>query len=441
MLDGCTPWPEEFVDRYWAAGHWSGCTLDNLLRLWALDHGPRTALVHGATRLTYANLDRRADRMAAGFRLRGIRPRQRVVVQLPNVPEFVVALFGLLRAGAVPVLLPLSYEAPEVARVVRLTEAVGYVCPTAYNGVDHMATAAAIAAQGPYLRRVFTFDPPGASAYGGGLRTDVSGCHYAPLGSVDAPPEPAPPLGADDVAFLLPCDDSTAAPTLVPRTHDDYAYQARAAADAAALTADDVYLAALPAASAFGLGGPGVIGTLCVGGTVVLAEDADPGVCLPAVERERVTVTSLTPAAVDHWMSQLPAVRADLNSLRLVQVGGGPLPYATAQRIGTTLGCGLQQVHGTAAGPLTLTRLSDAYETVLGTQGRPLSPDDEIRIVDAHGSDVPPGEPGELLFRGPYTPRGHYRAPEHDARAFTPDGFLRTGTAARVLPDGTVLLL
>src|SRR5947207_14219635 len=87
MLDGCTPWPEEFVDRYWAAGHWRGNTLDNLLRGWALEYGPRTALVQGDSRITYAALNRRVDRMAAGFRLRGLRPGQRVIVQLPNVPE------------------------------------------------------------------------------------------------------------------------------------------------------------------------------------------------------------------------------------------------------------------------------------------------------------------------------------------------------------------
>ncbi|MCX4808181.1 AMP-binding protein [Streptomyces sp. NBC_01214] len=87
MRDGCTPWPAEFVDRYRAAGHWRGATLDDLLRDWALQYGPRTALVHGATRVTYAHLNRRVDRVAAGFRLRGLRPGQRVVVQLPNVPS------------------------------------------------------------------------------------------------------------------------------------------------------------------------------------------------------------------------------------------------------------------------------------------------------------------------------------------------------------------
>ncbi|WP_055697229.1 AMP-binding protein [Streptomyces silaceus] len=436
MLDGCTPWPEEFVDRYWAAGHWRGHTLDNLLRGWALEHGPRTALVHGGTgtRVTYARLNRRVDRMAAGFRLRGLMRGQRVVVQLPNVPEFVVAVFALMRAGAVPVLCPLAHRTPEVSRLVRITEAAGYVGPATHEGFDHAAMAAGIAAQGPFLRRVFTYEAPGASSPYGGMTIDPSGCHHFPLGSVDAPPERPLVQGADEVALLLLSGHGTGEEArLVPRTHDDYAYQARAAAELVSLTGDDVYLAALPAESALALGCPGIVGTLSVGGTVVLADDADPAGCLAAVERERVTVTSLLPALARGWLDALPGAGADVSTLRLVQLGGAPPDGAVAARIGAELGCRPQQVFATAEGPLLLTRPGDPAGTA--THGRPLSPDDQVRVVDADGKDVPDGEPGELVARGPYTPRGYYRA--SDARAFTADGHVRTGRTARRAPDGS----
>ncbi|MGP9022747.1 (2,3-dihydroxybenzoyl)adenylate synthase [Streptomyces sp. BR1] len=433
MLAGCTPWPEEFVDRYWAAGHWRGYTLDNLLRDWALQYGPRTALVHGDTRVTYANLNRRVDRMAAGFLLRGLRPGQRVLVQLPNVPEFVITVFALMRVGAVPVLCPVSHRASEVSHLARVTEAVGYVGPSTYQGFDRMAMAADIAAQGPFLRRVFTYEAPGASSPYGGMSTDPSGCHYFPLGSVDAPPERAVAQSADQVAFLLP-----SGARLVPRTHNDYAYQARAAAELVSLTENDVYLAALPAASAFTFGCPGIVGTLSVGGTVVLAENPEPAECFTVIARERVTITSVAPADAQLWLDELPTFQADLSSLRLVQISGAPFHRATAERIGPELGCHLQQVFSLPEGLLTLTRPTDPDETVLTTQGRPLSPDDEIRIIDADGKDAPDGEPGELLVRGPYTPRGYYRTP--DAHSFTPDGYLRTGHLARRTPDGSLIV-
>ncbi|MFJ9414443.1 (2,3-dihydroxybenzoyl)adenylate synthase [Streptomyces sp. NPDC101227] len=440
MLAGCTPWPEEFVDRYWAAGLWHGNTLDNLLRGWALQYGPRTALVHGGTRLTYAHLNRRVDRMAAGFRLRGLRPGQRVVVQLPNVPEFVITVFALMRLGAVPVFCPVSRRAAEVSHLVRVTEAGGYVGPSTYQGFDHTAMAADIAAQGPFLRRVFTFEAPGTASPYGGLATDTSGCHYFPLGSIDAPPERTPARSADQVAFLLLSGATTAVPRLIPRTHNDYAYQVRAAAELVSLTEDDVYLAALPAESLFAFGCPGIVGTLSVGGTVVLAENPGPAECLPVIERERVTLTSVGPADAQRWLDALPTAQADSSSLRLVQIGGAPLHRAAAERIGPALGCRLQQVFGMPEGPVTLTRPADPDETVLTTHGRPLSPDDEIRIVDADGKDLPDGEPGELLARGPYTLRGYYRAPDHNARAFTTDGYFRSGVLARRTPDGSLVV-
>ncbi|NUS28487.1 MAG: AMP-binding protein [Streptomyces sp.] len=457
MLDGCTPWPEVFVDRYRAAGHWRGHTLDDLLRGWALEYGPRTALVQGDTRLTYARLNRRVERMAAGFRLRGLRPGQRVVVRLPNVPELVVTAFALMRAGAIPVFCPLSYRAAQVSQAARISEAVGYVGPSTYEGVDHRATAADIAARWPFLRRVFTYEAPGTSSPYGGLATDPSGCHYFPLGSVDAPPDRPLARSADEVAFFLlsgehgeseeagePGEAADAArttgttPRLVPRTHDDYAYQVRAAAEAIPLTEHDVYLAALPAEFTLTFGCPGILGTLSVGGTAVLAEKPTPAECFGLIARERVTCTSVVPEVARRRLEERPKNQADLSSLRLIQLGGAPADRGTARQLGTDLACRVQQLYATPEGLLILTPPTAPDDTALATHGRPLSPDDEIRVVDADDRDVPPGTPGELLIRGPHTPRGYYRAPDRTTHAFTPDGYLRTGAVARSTETGAL---
>ncbi|MFG2617012.1 AMP-binding protein [Streptomyces sp. NPDC048507] len=440
MLDGCTPWPEEFADRYWAAGHWRGDTLDGLLRGWALRFGPRTALVHGSTRITYAQLNRRVDRMAAGLRLRGLRPGQRVVVQLPNVPEFVVTVFALMRAGMFPVLCPVSHRAERLSPLVRVTQAVGYVGPRTHRGFDHTAMAADIAAEGPFLRRVFPLDAPGTASPYGGFTTDPAGCHYFPLGSLDSPPDRPLPQNSGRVAFFLLGDGDAGAPVIVPRTHDDYVHQARAAAESVSLTEDDVYLAALPAASNLVFGCPGIIGALGVGATVVLVEDADAAGCLAAVERERVTVTSVLPDVARLWLDASATVRAGLSSLRLVQIGDGPLDRETVERIGSAWGCRPQRVLVADAGLITLTPAAGPDEDVVTTRVRPLSPDDEIRVVGAGGEDVPDGEPGELLARGPSTVRGYYRSPDLDASAFTPDGYARTGYLVRRAPDGGLVV-
>ena len=93
-----------------------------------------------------------------------------------------------------------------------------------------------------------------------------------------------------------------------------------------------------------------------------------------------------------------------------------------------------------AEGLLNYTRLDDPEEIICTTQGRPLSPADEVRLVDEHDRDVPDGDPGLLLTRGPYTLRGYYRAAEHNARSFTADGWYRSGDICRRTPEGNLIV-
>ncbi|QNS08002.1 AMP-binding protein [Streptomyces xanthii] len=413
MLDGWTPWPEEFVDRYRSIGHWRGVTLDNLLSDTARRQAPRTALVHGATRLTYGLLNRRVERTAAGFRLRGLRRGQRVVVRLPNVPEAVIALFALLRVGAVPVVCPVALGGRELAHVVRVSEAAGLV-----GTASHRSEVAEIAAEGPFLRRAFTYEPPGTESPYGGMSIDSSGCHFFPLGSVDAAPEPAPVHGAGEVAFLLVVPGPDGTPRLVPRTHDAYAYQVRASGAAVGLSAQDVHLAALPAESLLASGCPGILGTLLCGGTVVLADDPGPAACLPLVADEQVTVATLAPAGLEAWQASDPG---PLKSLRLILT-----PSTGSDQTGRELDCETRQFLTLPEG---VAALSGSGESTF----HPLTSDDEF-TVDRDG------DLGELLVRGPSVTRGYYRAPDADAEAFTSDGRFRTGVLVRRGADGGLLV-
>lgn len=428
MLDGCTPWPTGVADRYRALGYWQGESLADLPRQWAHEYAERAALVHGGERISYAELDRRIDRLAAGFRHHGIRPDDRIVVQLPNIPEFVEVCFALFRVGAKPVFALLAHRGNEIRHLCGISEAAGYVVPGQYRGFDHVALAAEVMAESPALDHVFVVDGEISAQ----AQEKLGSGSIVPLGAVDADPEPAPECDPSDVAFFLLSGGTTALPKLIPRTHDDYAYQTRATAALLELSGDDTYLAALPIEFNFAWGCPGVIGTLRSGGTVVLVEEPDPDECFAAIEREHVTFTSLVPALAQLWLDTVDGSGFDLSSLRVIQIGGAPLHREIAERIGPAFGCVLQQVFGMAEGLLSFTRLSDPPEVILTTQGQPLSMHDEIRIVDEAGTALPNGHTGELLTRGPYTLRGYYRAPEHNARAFTEDGFYRTGDLARL---------
>lgn len=238
------------------------------------------------------------------------------------------------------------------------------------------------------------------------------------------------------VAFLQISGGSTGLPKLIPRTHDDYIYSFRASNGICGVTQETVYLVALPVAHNFPMSSPGHMGTLYAGGRVVLAPAPSPEVAFPLIAQEKVTLTGLVPPLALLWMQAAPGTPHDLSSLAVLQVGGAKFTPEAARRVRPTLGCTLQQVFGMAEGLVNYTRLDDPGDIVIGTQGRPISPDDEVLVVDDLGHPVPEGTAGHLLARGAYTIRAYHDDPSANARSFTADGFYRTGDIVRRLPGG-----
>ncbi|MFI5856368.1 (2,3-dihydroxybenzoyl)adenylate synthase [Streptomyces parvulus] len=422
-------WPAEFAERYRAAGHWRGETFGGVLRERATAHPDRIALVDPAPRRrtwTYRELDRRADRLAAGFAARGIGKGDRVVVQLPNTGEFVEVVFALFRLGALPVYALPAHRETEIAYFCSFTEAVAYVVPDRHAGFDHLALATKVKERTPTLREVFVVGDPG---------------EHTALADVDGDPSdlPAGPL-PHEVAFLQLSGGTTGLSKLIPRTHDDYLYSLWGSNEICGVDADTRFLVVLPAAHNFPMSSPGWLGVLYAGGTGVLCPAPDPATAFPLIEAERITMTGMVPPLALVWTDAAPGSAHDLSSLELVLVGGAKYSEAAARRLEPALGCRLMQVFGMAEGLVNYTRLDDDPETVVTTQGRPISPDDEIRIVDDEDRDVPEGGFGHLLTRGPYTIRGYWRAPEHNARSFTEDGFYRTGDIVRRTPTGHLVV-
>jgi 2,3-dihydroxybenzoate-AMP ligase/pristinamycin I synthetase-1 len=436
MLDGCVARPQDEIDRYRAAGHWTGEPLGSALRRWAAVHRDRTALVGAGRRVSYAELDDWADRLAAAMRLLGIGAGDRVVVQLPNAPDFVAVCFGLFRIGAVPVFALPAHRSYEVRHLCELSGAVAHVVPGSRRGFDHVGMSVALRKEIPSVRDTLVVGEPRPGTPSDVALLDELAAHAVPL-----PPRQAYAPDPTDVAFFLLSGGTTALPKLIPRTHDDYGYQIRAAAEVCGLGPDTVYLAVLPVEFNFTWGCPGILGTLDAGGTVVFAPDPSPDTCFPLIAAEGVTLTSVVPTVAHLWMDGPERLRHDLSSLECLQIGSAKLHRHVAERVTPVLGCALQQVFGMAEGLLTTTRRDDPDDVVLTTQGRPISPADEIRVADpVTGVPVAPGAVGELLTRGPYTLRGYYRAPEHNRAAFTDDGFFRSGDLVRLTPRGDLVV-
>jgi 2,3-dihydroxybenzoate---[aryl-carrier protein] ligase len=459
MLEGCVPTPAEFAERYRQAGYWRGERLGDLLRRWAEAGGDRIAVsgtrgtggvppttaagaAKGSGSMTYAELDTAADRVAAGLRRLGLARGDRVVFQLPNVVEFPAVVFGLLRIGALPIFALPPHREHEINYLASHAEAVAYIAGNTFGGFAYGELGAAARKEVPSLRHVLLLDGPDDDRNG---TVNLRRLLDEPVDAAEArSAADADPPDASDVAFFLLSGGTTGLPKLIPRTHDDYAYNIAASSEVSGLGPSTVYMVALPAAHNFPLGCPGIMGTLAAGGRVVMAPSPKPEDAMRAVEAEQVTITALVPALVIRWLEAIERARQvrppNLSSLEVLQVGGARLAPEVARRVGPAIGCKVQQVFGMAEGLLNYTRLDDPDDVVVGTQGRPVSPADEILIVGPDDRPVADGEAGELLTRGPYTIRGYYRADAHNAKAFTADGFYRTGDIVRRDAGGNLVV-
>nr|AFV52187.1 acyl-CoA synthetase [Streptoalloteichus sp. ATCC 53650] len=430
---GTVPWPEDVVAEYVAKGYWQGVPLGRHF-LAAADAAPDAiALVDGDTRLTFHDLAARADGAALRLRDLGLRADDRVLVQLPNRWEFVVLFLACLRSGVLPVLALPAHRRHELSYLAEHAEAAAIAVPATFKGFDHRALAADIAADRPTVTHLLVS--------GGAQPGDVD---LRELCAPAADPVAARAVldreepGSRDTALFLLSGGTTALPKLIARTHDDYAHYVHRTVDAAGYGPDTVNLVALPVGHNFSLGV--LLATLFEGGRVVFGSP-EPEQAFELVEREGVTHSGLVPAVAQRWLEHRAAAPGhDLGTLRGLMVGGSRLPDHVAARIGPELGCALQQGYGMAEGLVCLTRPAEGDEVACHTQGRPLSGGDELMVVDEAGDPVPAGEPGVLLTRGPYTPRGYYRAPEQNARVYTPDGWYRTGDIVRLRPDGNVVV-
>lgn len=423
-------WPDEYVQRYRQAGHWQGETFGALLRSRAQQHPDRVAIVGETQHITYAELDQQASATAAGLLAQGFKAGDRVIVHLPNTPEFISVIFGLFRAGIIPLYALPAHRIAEIEHFASTGGARGYVCAAVHGGFDYRELGATLQQRCPGVEHVI-----------------VAGNDAGPFTTLESVVArgagtniPATVSSPQDIAFLQISGGSTGLSKLIPRTHDDYIYTLRESARICGLDSNSVFLCALPMAHNFPMSSPGFLGTLYAGGRVVLSPSPSPEACFGLIEREGVTQCSLVPPLLMLWLEAAERSRPRLSSLRVVQVGGAKLTAEVAQRVKPTLGATLQQVFGMAEGLVNYTRLNDDADTIIQTQGRPISPDDELLIVDDHDVPVAPGEAGHLLTRGPYTIRGYYNNPAANARSFTSDGYYRTGDIVRLTPAGYLMV-
>lgn len=436
------PYPDEFAERYRKAGMWVDETIPEFLENSCTDFAENLAVIAVShqkmsqgesdlvARLTYAELREQALLAAARVRDAGVRPGDRVLLQLPNIAEYLVYLLGIFWAGGIPVFCLPAHRASDLIHFALKSHATAHVFSSYTSGEDFQKLHHSVAAnvEDQQNRRMVGID---ASA-----PFDLS---KTPSHTISQPvmnTERA--RKSEQVAFLQLSGGTTGLSKLIPRTHADYLYSVRQSVKICQLNCESTLLVVLPASHNFAMSSAGILGAMCAGSAMVFAADPSPKTAFALIEQENVKVVQLVPPLAQAWLASAAKRQPNVESLELIQIGGAKLLPSVAERITPVLHGKLQQVFGMAEGLVNYTRADDSDEMRLHTQGRPMSEFDEILVVDDHDIPVAEGESGHLLTRGPYTIRGYYNEPAINAKSFTDDGFYRTGDIVRVHPTGDI---
>jgi fatty-acyl-CoA synthase len=406
-------------------------TVAEALEARATDTPDRVYLIAGDRRLSYRQIDDRATAMAAALHELGVERGDRMALDLPNWPEFVISLFAAAKLGAVVVPLNPRFTVPELQYMLRHSEATVVVTAENFNGTDYLQLFEGFLTTLPDLQyvvtvgeedlwyddRIYQFEDLISSGEGRSL----------PPASIDP---------ADDVFAILYTSGTMGKPKGVSLTHTNVLSTAARTVEAIDLRPDDVVFGVTTVFHVFGLG-PGVLGTAMAGASLVLQEQFDPADALQLIERHRVTVHYGVPTVFITEMRDADRPRRDLSSLRIGVVAGAPVGDELVRRIREELCpqlCVAYSLTETAS-TVAITRPADPADKQLFTVGRAV-PGTDVRIVDLDGTVLPVESLGEVAVSGPGVMKGYYRQPGETAQAFDEEGYFLTGDLGMIDDDG-----
>lgn len=416
--------PAEYAARYKAAGVLGEVPLGETLHRVAQAHADRVALVAPGLRMTHRALDETTDKVAAALLRLGLKPLDRVILQIGNIPDFFFVLYGCFKAGLVPVCTLAAHRESEIGFLAPFTAARAHIVQgnaakfdlagfavelQPKSGVEHI-----IATGGPTRPGVRSLDALIAGIDAREARRAVEALDIDPW----------------NVAIFQLSGGTTGLPKVIPRFHNDYVCNMQAVAAHVGYNEKTIIYWPLPAVHNAGVAAFNTPVHL-QGGAVVVTEAVDPDTLLSTIQRERVTITGGALPIIVRMIERQKSQPYDISSIeQFVALDSGPM-------IERELGVRANHLFGMAEGLIMFTRFDHPPEVRAGMIGHPISPYDEVRLARPGTDDpVAEGEDGEFCCRGPYTLHGYYKAAEHNLKAFTRDGMYRSGDLMRAVRIG-----
>ncbi len=413
-------------------------TIGQLLADKAEEHPDKEAIIFEDRRITYEELNEKAEKLANFLRKKGVGQDDKVAIWLPNLPEWIVAWFAVPKIGAVVVPTDPWLKSGEIdymfgdsdTNTVITTKEYGKynfgeVLEEVYPNLDRLENVIFLDGDSSELP-VTSYDE--ALKEGEGWRDDED---YL---------ERKKKVHYDDVTFILYTSGTTGKPKGVQLTHYQIVKNAQDQGEILHTSQDDKLVIPVPFSHCFG----NVMSiTLMVvfGGTMLPLVEFHPKKALELVEEEEATMLHGVPTMFIRELETIKENDYDNSSLRTGIMAGSSCPVETMKSVINNLGCNVSITYGlTEASPgVTMTRFDDSVEDRVQTVGR-VMPDQEIKVVDESGNELPPGETGELLVKGYNVMVGYYNKPQATEETIE-DGWLHTGDLAEMDERGYVKIV
>ena len=386
--------------------------------------------------VTFGQMETRAEALAASLHGLGVESGDRVAVVMPSWPEFVISMFAVAKLGAVLVPLNPRLTADDLRYTLRHSEAVAAITAETLKDLDFLQLFEDLLTQLPDLKylitvgdedlwhddRVFQFED---------LVSAGGGRDY----SVTSLPD------ADEVFAILYTAGTTGKPKGVELTHANLLQVAGSTADALGLGRDDRVVGIMALFHVFGLG-PGILGSLLSGATLLLQDEFGPAGTLDLVERHRATVHYGVPTLFVAELREQAKDPRNLDSLRRGLVAGAPVSDTLVKAVQEKICPELLIAYSLTetSSTVCVTRPDDPEAKRIFTVGRPLE-NNVVRIVDEDGAELPEESIGEIAVRGPGVMRGYYRQPHETSSLIDSDGYFLTGDLGMEDEEGFIHLV
>ena len=413
-------------------------TIASALAARAESDSARPYLLHGNGTLTFSEVDIQSDALAAALANLGIVTGDRVALVLPACPEFAVAMFAAAKLGAVVVPLNPRLTIPELQYMLRHSEAVAAVTIEQHRGTDFLQLFEDMMPQLPELKYLVTVGKED-------LWYDDRIFQFEDLLSAGSGREvPETPVDPSTCFALLYTSGTSGKPKGVELSHANVMSAAAGTASTIGLTEADRVVGISALFHVYGLG-PGLLGALIAGGSIILQDEGSAAATLAAVQSHGATVHFGIPTLFVTELEELRARPRDLSSLRLAVIAGAPVNDELIEELADAFGVPVVTGYSLTetASTVSASRPDDTPEKRRFTVGRPI-PGTSVRIVDStdeEAGELPVESVGEIRVKGPGVMLGYYRQPKQTAESFDAYGFFRTGDLGLIDEDGFLHLV